>query len=128
MEDAERFRLGYTGARLITDRAAVWADLDAILARHPVLLLRHGAAKKGGDEFADEWALARIAGGADIVIDRRPAPWRMGKIAGPMRNGFMVGLGMDGMLAHLRPGSTGSGGCADFAEWAGVPVLRSRVA
>lgn len=124
-----RFRLLYTGPRLLTDRDLVFADLDALLSRHPHLLLRHGACRQGGDALAVAWARSRQRAGADIVVDPRPAPWdRLGKIAGPMRNGYMVGLGADGCFAHIREGSTGSAGCAAFAEWAQVPVIRREVA
>lgn len=121
---ADRFVLLYTGPRLLTDRAAVWRDLDEILARHPSLLLRHGACRKGGDLFAAGWQAERAADGCDVLADPIAAPWHLGKIAGPMRNGFMAGKGADGCLAHIRPGSTGSGGCAAFAEWAGITTWR----
>jgi YspA, cpYpsA-related SLOG family len=127
MTDDPRFRLLYTGSRLITARARVYADLDDILSRHPRLLLRYGACREGGDALAVAWARDRQRQGADIFTDPRPAPWPLlGRIAGPMRNGYMVGLGTDGCLAHTREGSTGSAGCATFAEWAGVPVRRVR--
>jgi hypothetical protein len=120
----------YTGPRLITDPAVVYRDLDAILRRHPVLLLRHGKCSRGGDLFADQWARQRQAEGCDVEVDAHPAPWNgLGLIAGPMRNGFMAGLtlpaaleGRGGCLAHLRPGSTGSAGCAAFAGLAGIQV------
>lgn len=125
-----RWRVLYTASRLVTDWETVWADLDVILAAHPCLLLRTGHCGKGGDLFALEWWQQRRAEGRDVIYDPRPAPWnRLGKIAGPMRNGMMVGLGADECLAHIHPGSKtrGAAGCADFAEWAGIPVTRHPV-
>jgi hypothetical protein len=126
-ESAPRWRLLYTGSRLITDRGKVFADLDEILVAHPRLLVRHGACRRGGDALAVEWARLRKSQGIDVLLDPRPAPFGLlGKIAGPMRNAYMVGLGADECLCHLHPASSTSGalGCAAFAEWAGIPVVR----
>lgn len=125
-----RWRLVYTGSRLVTDRASVWADLDEILAEHPRLLLRHGACRKGGDAIAEQWFRARRGQGADVIADPRPAPFaQLGPVAGPMRNSFMIGLGCDQVLAHLHAGSktAGASGTARFAEWAGIPVTRRTI-
>ena len=122
------FRLLYTGSRSLDADAhgpAIYRQMDALLGKYGAVLLRHGHCRDGGDAIVDRWAEERIADGCAVTVDRRPAPWQLlGKIAGPMRNGFMAGLGADGCLAHIRGGSRGASGCADFAEWAGIPTKR----
>lgn len=49
-------RLGVTGSRHWTDKAAVWAALDAIQPKPKALV--HGGAR-GVDSFAASWARAR---------------------------------------------------------------------
>jgi hypothetical protein len=121
-----RWRLLYTASRRVTDRAKVYADLDAVLERHPRLLVRHGACRQGGDQFAADWVVGRRDAGHDVIADPRPAPWPLlGKIAGPMRSAYMAGLGADECLAHIHlQGTSGARLCATFADWAGIPVNR----
>ena len=122
-DNPRRWRLLYTASRLVTDRAQVYADLDTVLAAHPRLLVRHGACRRGGDVLAAAWVNQRRREGCDVIADPRPAPWSLlGRIAGPMRNAYMVGLGADEWLAHVHPDSRtgGATGCATFADWAGV--------
>lgn len=71
-DPGERFELLYTASRLITDPAQVYRDLDAVLRRHPVLLLRHGKCSRGGDLIAGRWAARRRTEGCDVEVDPRP--------------------------------------------------------
>lgn len=119
------FRLGFTASRTRTDKDRIWDALDQILERHGAVLLRHGACRDGGDPIADSWGAQRKAEGHLVEVERVPAPWQLlGNIAGPMRNGYMVGLGADGWLAAIHNESRGATGCAMLAEWAGIPVWR----
>jgi SLOG family YspA-like protein len=122
-----RWRLLYTGSRALTDRRQVYTDLDKILAEHPVLIVRHGACRKGGDQMAVDWVNLRRSQGHDIMHDPRPAPWPLlGNIAGYMRSAYMVGLGADQCIAHVAKTGTSNGtrAAATFADWAGIPTTR----
>lgn len=92
-------RVLVTGSRTWRDEAAVHAELDLLYHVHGRLDVIHGACQDGdgnllgADGFADAWARNRMAAGWAVTVARYPAPWGpVGNIAGPMRNGLMVGV------------------------------------
>lgn len=131
-------RVLVTGSRTWRDAAAVHAELDLLYHVHGRLDVIHGACQDrdgnllGADGFADAWARDRMAAGWAVTVAGYPAPWGpVGNIAGPMRNGLLVGVllalgGVMGCLAFIENASRGATGCADFAEAMGVPTRRIR--
>jgi hypothetical protein len=135
-----------SGGRGVTDRRAVWAELDLVVAgRDPKrVLLRHGACPDGFDQLADEWAAAR-----GIERDPFPADWdscalgcrpghRVRKWpgdtvhpgllddycpgAGPRRNAAMVAAGAELLLAMPSARSRGTWNAVRLARAAGIEV------
>ncbi|RJL21085.1 SLOG family protein [Bailinhaonella thermotolerans] len=124
----DRFRLLYTGARDLDrpgDRDTIWADLDGIYARRGPLLLVHGSCSRGGDAHAEAWRAHAAERGLDVAIERHPAPWSaLGRAAGPYRDGYMLGRGADGVLAHVTAASQGARNTAAYAQHLGIPLIR----
>lgn len=118
------------------DRAIVWGALDAVLAQHEPLTVRHGACPVGPDNYAQAWAIQRRAEGRFVTPDPRPADWkRHGRAkAGFVRNGEMIDDGGDEVLAfparclksqcaRKPPHPThGTGDCMKSGRKAGIPV------
>lgn len=76
-----------TGGRNFADRKLVNTTLDRLLAKHPSLVIWHGAAR-GADTLAAEWAAKRKVPHVPF-----PAAWReLGPAAGPQRNKRMAAL------------------------------------
>lgn len=108
-------RILVTGGRDLTDRALVYATLDAVRERFGPFVLVHGGAR-GADQLAHEWAVSR---GMDI--ERVPAEWALyGRRAGPIRNAEMVRRGAALLVAF--PGGRGTADCVSRAEAARIPV------
>lgn len=75
-----------TGSRDWTDRDAVWRVLDN---ECPDIII-HGACPTGADDIADDYG---ADGYNDAVAIPIPADWkRLGRRAGPTRNGWLVDL------------------------------------
>lgn len=134
MTASARHRVLITGSRSWTDAAVIYAALDEVLARHPVLTVVHGAAA-GADWTADRWCGIRWHQGRDVLAERHRADWdRLGKGAGFKRNQEMVNAGADEALAFVMAcrsprcrnraphGSHGTMDCAGRARRAGIPV------
>ena len=68
------------------------AFLDAIQREHRLEVLIHGGAT-GADTFADDWGW-HLAHPKPAVWPI-PAPWRVGRGAGPRRNEFMLRVLLD---------------------------------
>lgn len=81
------------------------------------MVVIHGAAP-GGDSIAHEWAMANHW----VTPDPHPANWKIGKVAGSIRNQFMVDLGADICLGFPLPGSIGTWDCLRRADDAGIPT------
>jgi hypothetical protein len=124
-------RVLVTGSRDYPWRAAVNLGLTESWSRlgRPIRVV-HGACTDkrtgkliGADRYADDWAREHEVAG--IEVERHPADWaRLGKAAGPIRNGGMVDLGAVICLGfpHPEKASTGTRGCMELAEKAGIPV------
>lgn len=133
-----------TGSRSRTrplDRDAVHAALDAVLAEHEPLVVRHGANPRGPDNFAQGWALSQWHYYHRFVTpDPRSAAWRkdglVNRLAGFERNQMMADDGADECLAFPAPCDLAkckgkpahdTHGTADMiarCERAGIPVRR----
>lgn len=106
-------RIIVCGGRSYSDRARVFAELDAV---GRVEMMFHGGAR-GADALADEWAKARRVKHFAV-----PAKWsKYGKRAGPMRNQAMLGNNPDLVVAF--PGGSGTADMVRRAKAAGVKVV-----
>lgn len=105
------------GGRGYKDRARIFAVLDSIHQRRCIARVIEGDCS-GVDKIAGEWAQAR-----GVTLAKCPADWKAnGRAAGPIRNGFMLTLNPDGVVAF--PGGDGTADMCRQAEKAGVPVIR----
>lgn len=130
-------RLLVTGSRHWDRPDVIWESLDRIAAELAAagddeLVVVHGAcfpSKRGpdgrfplesADYLADLWC-RRAGHPLKVRAERHPAKWKqLGKRAGRIRNASMVELGADLVLAFLRDDSTGTTGCIELAERAGL--------
>lgn len=138
-------RVLVTGSRDYPDASAVVRALAAIrnrLAAGATMTVVHGSCPTGADAAAHVWcALPTEPGcGVTVVEEPHPASWSTctrlcyhkprpdGRCpaAGPRRNGEMVALGADVVLAFPLDGprhlSRGTWDCVDRANAAGIPV------
>lgn len=108
-------RILVCGGRDFADVEAVNRALDAVLAKHPDMIVIHGAAR-GADTLAARWAAAN-----DVRCEAYPADWsRHGRAAGPLRNQAMLDTGVSGCVAF--PGGRGTADMVKRCRMAGVPV------
>lgn len=112
------WRVLVTGSRKLTDGTPVWDALDAELAEHGAIVVIEGQAD-GADTAAMAWAMSTEG---EIYLESYPANWRIGKIAGSIRNQQMVNSGADVCLAFPTVDSRGTWDCVRRAEEAGIPV------
>jgi len=106
-----------TGGRDYWDKAKVWKEMDLINAGCDVKMVISGGAT-GADALAEEWAAER--GIHTAVVKARWSAY--GRRAGPMRNGAMMLLKPDLVVAF--PGGSGTNGMCAIAEATGVTVVR----
>lgn len=91
--------LAVTGGRRYWNREFIFTELDKIHARWPVKLLIHGGAL-GADLTASEWAVDR-----GIWMRGYPANWwKHEKVAGPIRNRWMLLDGKPGIVVAFKGG------------------------
>jgi hypothetical protein len=111
------FRVLVTGSRTWTAETMI---RDA-LREHcpPGAVLVTGACPRGADAIAE-----RLWSSWGGQVERHPADWSTGRVAGLARNAAMVGLGADVCLAFIRDNSPGASHTARLAELAGIPVRR----
>jgi hypothetical protein len=100
------------GGRDYRDVETLYAKLDEIA---PTFVIQGGA--RGADRLARTWALERCIPCATV-----DAYWdTFGKLAGPVRNGWMLRLNPDAVIAF--PGGSGTAGMVKLARQAGVTVI-----
>jgi hypothetical protein len=110
------------GSRYSTDRGAVRALLESLLAADPELVVIVGYDPdddrwQGVDQLVFEEAVTM-----GLPVIPFPAPWRRyGPKAGPMRNGRMLAWGQPQRVHALR-GGRGTANMIDQAHRAGVQV------
>lgn len=117
-------RLIVCGGRYFNDVALLWRTLDEMHDMTPVTLLVEGASDDvtgpyvGADYWAHQWALAR-----QVPCLRQRADWKkLGKAAGPIRNGEMLTRYLPDTLV-AAPGGRGTADMIAKARAAGVEVV-----
>lgn len=109
------------GGRYFRDFGRVRAHLDALHDAHGFSILIHGGAT-GADKLAGRWADEASDPIVGVVI--YPAQWaRRGRMAGPVRNIFMLRDSRPDLVVAFK-GGAGTAGMIDLAEEAGVRVVR----
>lgn len=104
------------GGRKFDDRMLMAHVLDRVVEQKGGIFVIHGGAS-GADKLAGEWAVSRGMPCAEVA-----APWAVyGDGAGPIRNGWMLMLQPDGVVAF--PGNAGTANLVKQARDAGVPVM-----
>jgi hypothetical protein len=105
-----------TGGRTYSNKARVYAELDALHKVRLVTLLVVGCAN-GADCFARCWAHDR-----QVALKVHRANWSaLGKAAGHLRNQEIVDHPPHVLIAF--PGQRGTADCTRRARAAGIPVL-----
>lgn len=126
-------RILVTGSRDWEDWSVIEDALIDALTDFPGATLVHGACPSGADDIADKIWLSWYDGER---LERHPAQWRkhdggcpqwhvgksVCKRAGFRRNGEMVDLGADVVLAFRKNGSTGTSDTIQKAGDAGLLV------
>lgn len=118
----EGTRIGFTGGSDCNDHGAIWHALDKTRARHPDMILLHGATPTGAERAATCWADSR--GVAQVAF--RPDWNRHGKAAPFKRNDRMLEALPVGLIVF--PGTGIQDNLADKAAKMGIPLwdFRSR--
>jgi hypothetical protein len=109
-------RVLVTGSRTWRRPDRINAVLDQILEIVGPFVLVHGDCPNGPDALADDWAGRH----PEVVVERHPADWKMGKQAGFWRNQHMVNLGADLCIGFMRNNSPGTLHCTTAAICAGI--------
>ena len=115
-------RIAFAGGLDCNDYQAIWSVLDRTHAKHPDMVLLHGASPKGAELIASKWADARKV----TQIAFRPDWTRHGKAAPFKRNDQLLQTMPIGLIAF--PGSGITENLADKARGLGIPVWRSSLA
>lgn len=109
-------RIAFTGGSDCGDHAAIWDALDKARARHPDMILLHGATPTGAERVAACWADNR--GVAQVVF--RPDWKRHGKAAPFKRNDRMLEALPVGLIIFHGTGIQDN--LADKAAKMGIPL------
>lgn len=112
----EGTRIAFTGGSDCSDHAAIWEALDKAKARHPEMILLHGATPTGAERAAACWADSR--GVAQVAF--RPDWNRHGKAAPFKRNDRMLEAIPVGLI--IFPGTGIQDNLADKAAKIGIPL------
>lgn len=103
--------------------ARIYMILNCLLALCEVLgqklTIVHGDGP-GADQTIDAWAVRREDSG--VIVERHPAPWVVGKPAGPLRSKLMVAEGADMCIGFLKNASRGTTNTLVLAREAGIPT------
>ncbi len=111
-------RIAFAGGTDCNDHTRIWATLDRVRAKHPDMVLLHGASPKGAERIAACWADSRKV--AQITF--RPDWTRHAKAAPFKRNDAMLDTLPAGVIVF--PGSGITDNLADKARKLGIPVWR----
>ncbi|MBB6440122.1 SLOG family protein [Streptomyces candidus] len=119
-------RILVTGSRDWQDARLVHRELARRWRDYGQITVIHGACPTGADAQAAQWVADMVAAGVPGVTEEaHPARWDLhGKVAGPIRNKHMVGLGAACCLAFIRNDSAGASHTARLAEAAGIDTQR----
>lgn len=111
-------RIAFTGGPDCNDHDRIWMTLDRIHAKHPDMVLLHGATPTGAERIAACWADARRIPQVPFKPD-----WNRHHKAAPFkRNDRMLDAMPLGIIAF--PGSGIQENLCDKARKAGIPVWR----
>ncbi|HBK92916.1 MAG: hypothetical protein A3E78_10320 [Alphaproteobacteria bacterium RIFCSPHIGHO2_12_FULL_63_12] len=113
-------KIAFAGGPDFNDVAAIWAALDRVRAKHPDMVLLHGACPRGAEKIAASWADARKV--AQILF--KPDWTRHAKAAPFKRNDELLKVLPIGLVVF--PGSGVTDNLADKAKRLGIPLLDHR--
>lgn len=110
-------KIAFAGGTEFNDTQAIWSALDAILAKHPKMVLMHGGNVRGAERIAACWAASRKV--TDIAF--KPA-WKdkADKSAPFKRNDRMLEIMPIGVVVF--PGNGITDNLADKARKLGIPL------
>lgn len=111
-------RIGFAGGLDCNDHAKIWDALDKVHAKHPEMVLLHGASPRGAELIAAKWAERRKV--AQICF--KPDWTRHAKAAPFKRNDALLETMPIGIVVF--PGSGITENLADKARRLGIPVWR----
>jgi len=111
-------RIAFAGGPECNGHQRIWATLDKVRAKHPDMVLLHGAGPKGAERIAACWAdsrkVAQVAFKPDWTRHKNAAPFK--------RNDAMLEALPIGVIVF--PGSGIVENLADKARKMGIPVWR----
>ncbi len=111
-------RIAFAGGPDCNDHHRIWEALDKVRAKHPDMVLLHGAGPKGAERIAACWAdnrkVAQVAFKPDWTRHKNAAPFK--------RNDAMLEALPIGVIVF--PGSGIVENLADKARKMGIPVWR----
>jgi hypothetical protein len=111
-------RIAFAGGPDCNDHARIWATLDKVRAKHPDMVLLHGAGPKGAEHIASCWAdnrkIPQVAFKPDWARHKNAAPFK--------RNDAMLEALPIGLIVF--PGSGIVENLADKARKMGIAVWR----
>ena len=111
-------RIAFAGGPDCNDHARIWATLDKVRAKHPDMVLLHGAGPKGAERIAACWAdnrkVAQVAFKPDWTRHKNAAPFK--------RNDVMLEALPIGVIVFSGSGIVEN--LADKARKMGIPVWR----
>ena len=111
-------KVAFSGGLDCNDYAKIWDVLDKVRAKHPDMVLLHGASPKGAEFIAARWADARKV----VQITFKPDWTRHAKAAPFKRNDQLLQTLPIGVIVF--PGSGITDNLADKARIMGIPVWR----
>ena len=111
-------KVAFSGGLDCNDYARIWDVLDKVRAKHPDMVLIHGASPKGAEFIAARWAEARKV----VQITFKPDWTRHAKSAPFKRNDQLPQALPIGVV--VCPGSGITDNLADKAKIMGIPVWR----
>ena len=111
-------RIAFAGGHECNDHMRIWDVLDRTRAKHPDMVLLHGASPKGAERIAACWAdsrkVAQVAFKPDWTRHAKAAPFK--------RNDALLEAMPVGVIVF--PGSGITDNLADKARKIGIPVWR----
>lgn len=111
-------RIAFAGGTECNDHHAIWDALDRALAKHPDMVLLHGASPKGAERIA----ACRAASRKVPQVTFKPDWTRHAKAAPFKRNDQLLATMPKGVIVF--PGSGITENLADKARQCGIPVWR----
>ena len=111
-------RIAFAGGLDCNEHARIWEALDKVFAKHPDMVLLHGASPRGAELIAAKWAESRKV----VQIGFKPDWNRHAKAAPFKRNDSLLETMPAGLIVF--PGSGITENLADKAKRLGIAVWR----